>query len=571
MSRSARIARRVAATAALCLAATPWAHPLSLSGRASADRESALPLREIDLAAALDGRGPGGAALAALDKLPSRCRERADRMRECDDDLRCAWLAARGKAAVAWVTMNEAAREQTASALLRVAGRLAAGGTCGRTGDDLARWESDRREADLDAGRAALALAARVPDVDAGPILGGRADAEVRGMIVRVRANGVSSIGPAELAGRRSAFLQYAQRQRWVASQPALAELRRVMVRAWAPAGGVPAGCGEDLLRGELLEDQWRGFLVREVSPAALECLGRRLPVERARRQKPVSDPAAAERLAKQLAGAARADAGGRQFGIGNETIEAMTLLAAALEPPAPRVPAVSEQAAAAPVQEERRGRKGKRSEARAEDSPRLETSPKPVPSASRLAAVAREVAPHTGGDSAALAREARGLASESARDNFQKRLFVDLHRAVCRPLLERDPEDVDAMRRVFGRKAPDERSCRAEANLEGVQALLAEADSLASLSAAADVRAASRAAAAGQFSDARRLLDRVPPPQRRSAWSVVAAWIARVSGDPAGATRLLAGVEPTDLERLRTAGAEAGRLVAQAAGAPSR
>lgn len=571
MIRTARVVPRALLSAVLLLATPPLAQPLSLSGRSAADRDSAQPLRELDLAAALDGAPAGGAAAAALDKLPSRCRERADRMRECDDDLRCAWLAARGAAATSWSAMNEPAREQAVSALVRVAGRLAAGGACGRTGEELARWEADRRQADIDAGQASLALAARVPDVDAGPILGGRADREVRNAIAGVRASGVSSVGTSELAGRRGAYLMYAQRQRWIASQPALAELRRVVVRAWTPVGAVPTGCGEDLLRGELLEDQWRGFLVREVAPAALDCLGRRLPAERARKGKPVSDPASAERYARDLAGAARSDAGGRQFGVGNETIEGMTRLAAALEPPAPRVPVVPDAAPSALAKEDRRGRKGKRTEVRPDAVPVLATSPTPVPSASRLATIARQVARYTGDDPSALSREARGLGTEAARDNFLKRLFVELHRGVCRPLVERDPEDVEAMRRVFGRRAPDERTCRSEANVEGLEALLDEADSLASLSAAADLRAASRAAAAGQFGEARRVLQRVPATRRGASWSVVAAWVARVSGDTAGAAQLLGAVDRAELERLRASGAEAERLVAQAAGAPGR
>ncbi|MBP1612455.1 MAG: hypothetical protein H6Q01_1118, partial [Acidobacteria bacterium] len=176
-----------------------------------------------------------------------------------------------------------------------------------------------------------------------------------------------------------------------------------------------------------------------------------------------------------------------------------------------------------------------------------------------------------TGDNPSALAREARALDGETARANFQRRLFVDLHRAACRPLGERDPEDVDAARRVLGSAGPDERFCRAEPDARSLVALLAESAGLARLATAADLRGAARAAGAGQFTAARGMLQRIPEGQRGPAWALVAAWVQRVSGDGAGATALLARIDRAQLERFRVAGTEAARMVAQAAGSPGR
>ena len=565
--------RRILAATALALLAGAPAAAISLSGKAAADRESAAPLRQADLGAVLDGAPLPAAAATALGKLPGRCRERAEKIADCDDDLRCAWLGARGALLQAWPAASEAEREQAVARLVRVADRLAAGGTCGLQGGEYAQWEADRRQSDIDAGRAALAFAARVPDVDAGPVLGGATDREIRALVAAARASGVASAEADRIAGRRAALLRYAQRQRWIAAQPALGELRRVVVHAWTPVGGVPQGCGAELLRGELLEDQWRGYLVREVAPSALECLGRRLPAERARRGKPVADPAAADRLARELGAMARADAGGRQFGVSAPAIDAMTRLAAVLEPPAPVAPPLAGDARMAAADS---GRKGKRGRTAGASAARAETPAPAAPgpataSGPALAALAREVAAFTGDDPSGLAREARALDGETARLNFQRRLFVALHRAACRPLGERDPEDLDAARRTLGRAGPDERVCRAEPDARALDALLAEAGGLVRLTAVADLRAAARAAGAGQFAAARGLLERIPEGERSPAWLLVAAWVQRVSGDAAGATAFLARIDRAELERFRAAGAEAGRMVAQAAGSPGR
>ncbi len=86
-----------------------------------------------------------------------------------------------------------------------------------------------------------------------------------------------------------------------------------------------------------------------------------------------------------------------------------------------------------------------------------------------------------------------------------------------------------------------------------------------------ADLRAASRAAGAGQFVAARSLLQRIPEAQRSPAWTLVSAWVQRISGDTAGAVTLLARLDRAELDRFRAAGTEAARMVAQAAGSPSR
>ena len=563
-----RARRRVLATIALSLFASAGAQAISLSGKATADREAAAPLRAVDLGAVLDGAPASAEAAAALAKLPSRCRERAEKFGDCDDDLRCAWLAARGTLVQASPAASESERELAVARLVRAADRLAAGGTCGLTADGLARWESDRRQADLDAGRAALALAARVPDIDAGPVLGGAADREVRALVAAARSTGVASADAARLAGRRTTLLRYAQRQRWIASQPALAELRRVVVQAWSPVGGVPPECGADLLRGELLEDQWRGYLVRELAPSALECLGRRLPAERARRGKPVADAAGADRLARELGAMARSDAGGRRFGVSGPAIDAMARLASVLEPPAPAVPALANDSRVVAADA---GRKGKRARPAAATTSRAEAPAPAPPAGGSLVALAREVAAVTGDDPSALAREARALDGETARANFQRRLFVELHRAACRPLGERDPEDGDAARRVLGSAGPDERVCRAEPDARSLGALLAESAGLTRLATAADLRGAARAAGAGQFTAARGMLQRIPEGQRGPAWALVAAWVQRVSGDGAAATALMGRIDRTELDRFRAAGTEAARMVAQAAGSSGR
>jgi hypothetical protein len=344
------------------------------------------------------------------------------------------------------------------------------------------------------------------------------------------------------------------------------------VVQAWSPVGGLPPDCGADLLRGELLEDQWRGYLVREVAPAALDCLGRRLPAERARRGRPVTDPAGADRLARELGAMARSDAGGRQFGVSEPAIDAMARLAAVLEPPAPVAPALANGSRVAAAET---GRKGKRGLAAAAPASRTESPassaasvPGPV---SSLATLARDVAAVTGDDPAALAREARSVEGETARANFQRRLFVALHRAACRPLGDRDPEDLDAARRVLGSAGPDERVCRAEPDARSLAALLGEAAGLARLAAVADLRGAARAAGAGQFEAARGMLQRVPEGERGPAWMLVAAWVQRVSGDGAAATALMGRIDRAKLDRFRAAGTEAARMVAQAAGSPGR
>ena len=566
---------RILATIVLALLASAAAEAISLSGKATADRETTAPLRAVDLGAVLDGAPVPADAVGALTKLPGRCRERAEKIGDCDDDLRCAWLAARGAILQAWFAASEVEREQAVARLVRSADRLAAGGTCGLVAHDLGRWEGDRRQADLDAGRAALALAARVPDVDAGPVLGGPADREVRALVAQARSVGVAAVDAARLEGRRAELLRYAQRQRWIAAQPALAELRRVVVLAWSPLGGVPPECGADLLRGELLEDQWRGYLVREVAPSALDCLGRRLPGERARRGKPVTDPAGADRLARELGAMARSDAGGRQFGVSAPAIDAMARLAAVLEPPAPAVPVLSNDSRMASTDTGRKGRRGRSAATSA--SPRKgapEPSPASSPAASpgpSLVEIARKVAAITGDDPAGLTREARNVDGEAARTSFQRRLYVELHRAACRPLSERDPEDLDAARRVLGRAGPDERVCRAEPDARSLAALLEGSARLARLAAVADLRGAARAAGAGQFAAARGMLQRIPEHERSPVWSLVAAWVQRVSGDAAGASALLSRVDRMELERFRAAGTEAARMVAQAAGSSGR
>ena len=122
---------RILTTFALVLFASAAAEAISLSGKATADREAAAPLRAVDLGAVLDGAPASTEAAGALAKLPSRCRERAEKLGDCDDDLRCAWLAARGTLLQAWPAASESDRELAVARLVRAADRLAAGGTCG--------------------------------------------------------------------------------------------------------------------------------------------------------------------------------------------------------------------------------------------------------------------------------------------------------------------------------------------------------------------------------------------------------------------------------------------------------
>jgi hypothetical protein len=270
----------------------------------------------------------------------------------------------------------------------------------------------------------------------------------------------------------------------------------------------------------------------------------------------------------------ARSDSGGRQFGVSAPAIDAMTRLAGVLEPPAPVAPSLAREARIAAADGGRKGKRGRAAPASASQTDTAAPATGMAPataSGSSLAAVTRGVAAVTGEDPAALAREARTLEGDTARASFQRRLFVDLHRAACRPLGERDPEDLDAARRMLGSAGPDERVCRAEPDARALAALLQEAAGLARLVAVADLRGAARAAGAGQFAAARGMLQRVPDEQRGPAWLLVAAWVQRAAGDPAGAAALLGRIDGATLGRFRAAGMEAARMVAQAAGSPGR
>ncbi|MBP7147990.1 MAG: hypothetical protein KBD01_10625, partial [Acidobacteria bacterium] len=320
---AARTALLVAACAAL--GAGP-ARAVKLPGLGpAADREALRALRGAELEdATRGGWQPTPEFREALGRLPEKCRGEVPGAPDCDDELRCAWLGARAAALLAWSGGGAGERAAAAARLHRLANRIAAGGACGR-GEERARWERDRAAAEVDDATAHLALLRELPDIAGAPLVGAADQAPLAALR---RARGPAP--PEALRALRRALHEAVQHETWLAAQPVLARLRAGLQQAWAEYGGVPGDCGAELLRVDLLEDQWRGYLVREVVPQALECLALRNTRERARRGAP-ADPALAQRLARDLAASARADEGGRSFGASRAALAGLDELLAAV------------------------------------------------------------------------------------------------------------------------------------------------------------------------------------------------------------------------------------------------
>jgi hypothetical protein len=159
-------------------------------------------------------------------------------------------------------------------------------------------------------------------------------------------------------------------------------------------------------------------------------------------------------------------------------------------------------------------------------------------------------------------------VAQAPSRAQGESVLLVELHRSVCAPLADADPDDLDAARRLLAARggAPRESACRTGAGRDELQALLGAAPGLQRLTAAVRLRAAARAFAEGQTADGQRLLDGVPESLRGTTWTIVGAWGARLAHDPVTASRLLARLDRDTLERLRSSGNEdVARMVTRA------
>lgn len=494
--RATRIVLAAAACAVLCGPAFAGWRP----GRAAADKDAVAPLRQADLAAALDGREPPAGWVEALGKLPDRCKkDEALEGSDCNDDARCAWLAARGAALEA--VRDRAELRGAADRLRRAAARLAPAACAAK--DE--RWRDDARQAAIDAALVEIQLLRRLPTLDAGPTLDPEDERVVGALLAAAEKGGLASLPANELPAARGALRTALERRSWLIAQPAFARLRGVLPGFWAPLGGVPRECGADLFRADLLEDQWRGRLVREVVPEALDCLRTRLVPELARRGA-VADAAGATELAAWLAEKGRRDPGGRYFGIDGETRGKIEKLVEAMKAPEPRQVAAAEPPAPAP-RPAKTPAKGGRIAPPPTNVP-LRPAPGPAP------------APTPQGDPA-----------ESS----------------CAALAAATTEDLASARRVAS--GVDEDACAPGAP----RARRAKAaDGLERMAAAVRIRGAARLVARGDASLALRELELVAEKRRGPVFYLVAAWAARRDGDEVGAARYLAKIDQATLDRLR-------------------
>jgi hypothetical protein len=577
------------------LLAAPFSSASWLSRTPAADREESRPLRELDLRAAMAaGEVPAGLK-AALDELPERCSagdvfERED----CDDALRCGWLAARARLALAWHggAGTPAERDRAARRLDRAARRLAVGGRCGGDDEERARWRRDRRSAARDASLAAAAVwTAAAREAPAGAVEWPESRS-AREALARVLDGGLTAVSPEALVTDRVDVLNAWERTRWLSRHPAIAGVRDLVQRSWKPYGGVPTGCGRGLWDTRLLEDGWRGVLVRKSVPEALGCLAERLPAAAARRGMRLAGRARAERLAAELARRAATDAGGREFPGSTAVMASLEELSEAVRSvrPAERVararssrPKRAEKRpkaasspggeASAPVEGAARGnpREADRSGTTARKAPRPAAPPPPRRRRpdSELVELARRVERlGLGEEGAALVSQARRARDEQQRNSALQALIVTAHRRLCAPLERAAVEDLDATRRVLRRasREPDEAACRGVDGRDALERLLGEAPRLRRLVAATEIRAAARSLAGERLDEAERHLDSVPEAWRGTTWRLVRAWAHRLARDPVSASEVLAGVDEAVLDRLRASGNESvARLVAHA------
>lgn len=578
--RRRRVPLAVLLAAVLVAAALP-AVALRL-GRDVADRPAFQVLRRSDLAPVLDG-GPTPAGWAeAAAKLPARCAP--ERVLGGTDpgaaDLRCAWLVLRTRVAAARAAGDGASLGETAALLDRVALRLAdaAAGKDGRR----APVRQDAARALLDDALVHLALLVDRGLGNAGPVLPPRDQALVERLVGTGARDGVSAVPPAELRRARDLLVRAWRRELWLARVPALRETRRLLLATWGRSGGIPRGCGEELFRPDLLEDQWRGYLVREAVPAALECLATRWPRAVSRKGLRIASPESGPALARELARAAAADTGGRRWARDERVVTRLARLGERLRPvrPAPAAPRVAARPTAPAAGQERirvaRKVRKPREVPRTRRSSPAAGKPRPPrkeqvatgpPSAPIPAALARRV-DELLGEGGAYVRLARRARDARARRRAISRGIVRLHRRACAPLVGLDPTDLEAVRHAFADLGIrlDMGACEDVAGIEGLSRLADAAPALMRLAAATRTRTAARLLALGRASEARARLEEVPEALRGLTWTLVAAWCDRVSGDPVAASRRLAPLEGETLDRLRASPNEAiARLVAHA------
>lgn len=583
-----RAVRCLALTAGLVAVSPAWGLRL---GSAAADKEAAQPLRQIDLASALSGRGGAPAGWSeARAKLPSECRTpSALSAGDCSDTLRCNWLGARAAALDAWEGGTGESRAAAAEWLARAADRLAAGGVCGRELETRQRWAEDQHAAAHDAAVAYLALLAApdAPRFEGPDVLSPAEGRRMEEAIRRARAGGLTALTSIDLESDRALYRSGWKRRVWLSRLPALAAVRALVARSWS-GKAIPAGCGGELLRPDLLEDQWRGYLVREVVPAAVSCLAQRRTTSSRAGTTAAGSISPAQQQAQLLMAAARADRGGRDFGADPQMVEQIAQFAAALSGAATTATIGKGPAHAAtrPTASEPPAR----SVALAATSPRR-VVPQPttaVPPAASLAGHTERLgmSSDSGIDPNELVRLAGRVgewfgdgdraygAAKRAKTNQMRQQVLDsmlvaLHRAVCAPLEGLDPRDLEAARQVLETHGltANEATCRGAGDrIEDLRRLLDEAPRLLRVQAAATIRQAAGQAGVGRTTEAIETLERVPEPLRGTTWAVVAAWCYRKAGDPVAASRRLARVSPETLQRLRTTGGDdLARLVAHA------
>lgn len=551
----------------------PPAAALRMPGRAAADKASARPLRDLDLAAMLEGRAPAeGAWLEADRSLPARCRTPQALAREdCDDDLRCSWLAARAAVARAWSGKVVRGKKDAASWLHRAANRLAVGGACGRRPARQQAWQQDRRQAALDDARVHLSLLLQVRSKSDVRLLEASAAQRVDPLVAKAEREGLPAVSPQLLLEGRSALRTAWERASWLAAHPGLVQFREILAELWEPVGGVPQGCGQELFRPDLADDQWRGYLVREIAPRALACLAERLPRRLERQGLRAADPEGGRLVAQTLATVASRDPGGRKFSKDpslNSRLEELRRDFRAVSPPAAKARASSPPRKAkskkAPSPKKRAAAAVRPPSGR---STRVAEPSRPAAADEGLKHLAGQVEAILGGNGE-LRREARRARGASAQKQLLERLIVTLHRRVCAPLEREDPDDLDAVRSLLDEIGLelDENACQAAEGRSYLVRLISAAPGLQKLAAASQMRAAARQVARHQPVLARHALDRIPDNLRGTTWNLLYAWAAREEGDPVTADRVLARLDEETLDALRATGHEQlARVVAHA------
>ena len=546
-------------------------------GKATADRKTVQPLRQADAHAIFSGKVQEGAWKSAMEKLPRRCLHLESlSAADCDPMLRCGRLAVRARAFSAWTSGDRAAKERSVAEVVRAADRLAAGGACGRRSDDQREWALDRKAAAVDAGLALLDLITESKWRDVTPVLPPVRQDRVESLIATVAAKGLAAVAAKDAEAARHDLWSFWVRTAWLESQPALVALRRVLHEMWQPLGGMPAECGTKLFSPDLLEDQWRGYLVREVVPEAVSCLVHRLPAARKRRGWGTADPSLALRLADEIERAAKASAGGRGFATDPAIIERLDGMRRALAKVERRAASTTTRKVSpskvSPRPKVGAGRSAKKN-APVARKPASSAKAKAIRGSAKYpSAKVRDLARRTGRmlgrerEFSAMADKARTSAAER---RVLRKLVIETHRKVCAPLEEIDPSDIEhAVSLLEQRQWPiDTKIChQMEDDPRVLSALLAAAPGLVRVRAAALMRTAARYTALDRAARARQVLASVPEEIRGTSWSLLAAWAARRDADPVSAEKELARLDARTLDRLRSSGNEdVARLVAHA------